>query len=479
MLTLAVLIPALGSVAFIGYHGLRQTQADANRVYDDNIQTLRLVGTLRDHIDEAEETALRLIPTVNRSKITQLNTKLDATDILVDGEIEALRQTHAHDPASERRRVAAIASEWQLFETLRRTGALDHVGFDRASVLLDEQVANRLSSIFASIADITSAESQLELAQATASHDQAVTTYHQSLWLLGIIVAAAISAGLACVILLTRNVVPRIREYAGFAQRVSNGDLDARLDPRGSDEIAQLGRALDEMVVRREADETQAAAHAEFTQLAQSAEAEDEAYELLRRQIERSIPGSRATILNRNNSDDRLEPATALPDGSPLVERLLGAQPRSCLTVRFGRSHQEGPHRQPLLSCEVCGNMDFSNCEPLLVGGEVIGAALVQHPQPLSQREHTAFAASVSQAAPTLANLRNLAIAEIRAATDSLTGLPNSRAARDTLKRMVAQSSRPISPLTAVLLDLDHFKQINDNFGHDAAMTSSRRSEPC
>jgi GGDEF domain-containing protein len=71
------------------------------------------------------------------------------------------------------------------------------------------------------------------------------------------------------------------------------------------------------------------------------------------------------------------------------------------------------------------------------------------------------------QAAPFLGNLRNLAIAELRASTDRLTGLPNQRAVQDTLKRMVAQASRTITPLTAVLIDLDHFKQINDLYGHD------------
>ena len=60
MLTLAVLAPALASVALVGYYGLRQTQSDANRVYDDNVQTLRLTDSLRDNIDEADETALRL-----------------------------------------------------------------------------------------------------------------------------------------------------------------------------------------------------------------------------------------------------------------------------------------------------------------------------------------------------------------------------------------------------------------------------------
>ncbi len=65
-----------------------------------------------------------------------------------------------------------------------------------------------------------------------------------------------------------------------------------------------------------------------------------------------------------------------------------------------------------------------------------------------------------------VANLRNLAIAELRAATDSLTGLPNKRAVGDTLKRMLAQASRTLTPLGLLVLDLDHFKDLNDRFGH-------------
>jgi diguanylate cyclase (GGDEF)-like protein len=108
-----------------------------------------------------------------------------------------------------------------------------------------------------------------------------------------------------------------------------------------------------------------------------------------------------------------------------------------------------------------------STCEPLLVSGEVIGSVLVAHAGPPDQRSRQRIRETVSQAAPVLGNLRNLAIAELRAATDRLTGLPNQRAVQDTLKRMVAQASRTITPLTAVLLDLDHFKQVNDLYGHD------------
>jgi diguanylate cyclase (GGDEF)-like protein len=104
----------------------------------------------------------------------------------------------------------------------------------------------------------------------------------------------------------------------------------------------------------------------------------------------------------------------------------------------------------------------------LLVGGEVIGSVLVEHNDPLRGQDSTALQESVSQAAPVLANLRNLASAELRALTDSLTGLANKRAVQDTTKRMAAYASRTDSPLSAIALDLDHFKQINDGYGHDS-----------
>ncbi len=107
-----------------------------------------------------------------------------------------------------------------------------------------------------------------------------------------------------------------------------------------------------------------------------------------------------------------------------------------------------------------------SSCIPLTVGGEVIGSVLVSRPTPYSEAEEQRIGESVSQAAPVLANLRNLAVAEILAATDGLTGLPNKRAVTDALKRTFAQATMTNAPLALVMLDLDHFKQVNDQHGH-------------
>lgn len=58
--------------------------------------------------------------------------------------------------------------------------------------------------------------------------------------------------------------------------------------------------------------------------------------------------------------------------------------------------------------------------------------------------------------------LRELAV------TDPLTGLPNRRGFEERAQAMLAHAQRHGLPLTALMLDLDHFKQINDTQGHDA-----------
>jgi two-component system cell cycle response regulator len=54
------------------------------------------------------------------------------------------------------------------------------------------------------------------------------------------------------------------------------------------------------------------------------------------------------------------------------------------------------------------------------------------------------------------------------ALTDSLTGLYNRRYMETHLETLVEKASKTQRPLGLVMIDIDHFKSINDNFGHDA-----------
>lgn len=206
----------------------------------------------------------------------------------------------------------------------------------------------------------------------------------------------------------------------------------------------------------------------DFTEIMQITRDENEAYGLLKRHLERTLEGSEVAVLNRNNSHDRLELRTEPSSGSPLVEVLKETEPDSCLAIRLGKPHERNMDREALLGCAVCSvTGGMSTCVPSLVSGEVIGAVLVQHLSPLKDQDRRRVEESMAQASPVLANLRNLALSESRALTDRLTGLPNRRSIDDTLRRMAAQASRTATPLAAVLFDLDHFKQINDVFGHE------------
>jgi diguanylate cyclase (GGDEF)-like protein len=324
-----------------------------------------------------------------------------------------------------------------------------------------------MSSIFDPLSAITQGEATLEATQVGRARATAVHAYDTSRLLIWTIAIAALTLGVGSMLLLTRNVVPRIRRYSRFASAVAGGDLSDRLSPRGSDELATLGRALNEMVDRRSVGVKHQEVQSEFVDALQVTDSEQIAHDLLRRQVERSIAASSVTVLNRNNSENRLEATTALHENSSLEETLVDAKPRSCMAVLFARPHTEDPEHEPLTHCEVCGKTGGrTTCEPLLVGGEVIGSVLVEHAGPLGEQETMALRESVSQAAPVLANLRNLSLAEFRASTDGLTGLPNKRAVQDTIRRMAAQASRTVSPLSAIALDLDHFKQINDSYGH-------------
>jgi diguanylate cyclase (GGDEF)-like protein len=405
------------AVATIGILGIRSATHGENVVAGGELDTAVTTNQLAREIDAAYaagEAVVQADDPATRSRL--LGTLYTSLLPGVDAQLFALQQLHAGDPPAERADLALFIRQWDTVRDLLTPQGLTA----RPPAALAGQLAAAYQPVSAHLDRLVLAQ----LGDARADRTAASAYADRSTDL----ILGAAGAGIAMAWLFLWYEFWRIRRSLQPVQD-----------------------------------------QAEFAGTLQLADDEDEAHRLLQRHLERTLPATIAVVLNRNNSADRLEAVTPLPPGSPLTGTLRGAEPRSCLAVRSGRMHSEREGRPPLLSCPVCAPVPgASSCAPLMVGGEVIGSVLASRPSPYSEAENQRIRESVGQAAPVLANLRNLAVAEIRAATDGLTGLPNKRAVTDALKRMFAQATMTQSPFALIMLDLDHFKQVNDQHGHAA-----------
>ncbi len=66
----------------------------------------------------------------------------------------------------------------------------------------------------------------------------------------------------------------------------------------------------------------------------------------------------------------------------------------------------------------------------------------------------------------TINYIKDLAVLKQESITDALTGLRNRRYFDQRISEEVALSTRYKLPLTLMLIDVDHFKKINDTYGH-------------
>ncbi|NLG18196.1 MAG: diguanylate cyclase [Fibrobacter sp.] len=106
---------------------------------------------------------------------------------------------------------------------------------------------------------------------------------------------------------------------------------------------------------------------------------------------------------------------------------------------------------------------------PLIAGGNLVGVLMIVE----SNRSHkftwadlNLFTMFAQQAAMTIRNTRLLEAARKKAETDSLTGLFNHRHFFEAAAHELNRAIRYRHPLSALMIDIDHFKSVNDNHGH-------------
>jgi diguanylate cyclase (GGDEF)-like protein len=173
-----------------------------------------------------------------------------------------------------------------------------------------------------------------------------------------------------------------------------------------------------------------------------------------------------ASVLLADNSDAHLQTVVTTQNCSE-EHSCEVATPHGCPAIRYGHTMIFATSDQ--LDC--CPHLIERGvpslaavCVPVSVVGRATGVVhVVRDGQPFDAVERSRVEAVARQSGQRVGMLRATAQTQLQASTDPLTGLYNRR----SMENSVRQLSQNNVPYSVAILDLDHFKVLNDTYGHD------------
>lgn len=253
-------------------------------------------------------------------------------------------------------------------------------------------------------------------------------------------------------------------------------DISERL--RAAEETQHQSDQLNEMVQELQIHNTEMVVLAELNSLLQCCATTQEANDAVARSASKLFPAASAGVLYRYHSDERtLEMATHW-GGSASSEPVF--EPSACWGFRRGHSHWSDIPGGGV----VCAHLDQTAaasylCVPMVIGNETAGVLHLQVDRSQREREMPGFESmmeGMERLATTAAGQTGLAMANLKmreelqqlSVRDPLTGLYNRRTLEVALQRELFRARRKKHPVSVVFIDLDHFKNFNDTYGHAA-----------
>ena len=170
--------------------------------------------------------------------------------------------------------------------------------------------------------------------------------------------------------------------------------------------------------------------------------------------------------------DAEVSPVQAAPPGKEGKRALSGeVATRALATNAPVLVHSLSPEADPSLD-EILPEGTNLIVVPLRAGHDRLGLLLGEAGPPFSRRVSRRSLDMLNRfavhAALTINNAHLQAEVARLASSDALTGLANRRQLDFALGREVARTVRTKEPLSVALIDIDHFKDVNDTFGHVA-----------
>lgn len=221
----------------------------------------------------------------------------------------------------------------------------------------------------------------------------------------------------------------------------------------------------------QEAERASRALLARMTQRMQGCDTLDALTDVVQRFVPEIVPGFAGRLYVLDPDSNRLEET-----GNWLDPQHSGSafSTLDCWALRRGL-----PHRPAGETIDVpCTHLDLDGadelpdtlCLPLIAQRQTLGLIYFESRKARGeQRFPENYLQMLSEnIGLALSNLRLRERLQAMALTDSLTGLSNRRNFEEELPLTLAKAERNASALSFLMLDIDHFKRINDGFGHEA-----------
>lgn len=204
-----------------------------------------------------------------------------------------------------------------------------------------------------------------------------------------------------------------------------------------------------------------------FAQKLQECTDENEVYLLLKKYLSRDLDVIQMEF-NIISSEDNCMESIRFTENDQVSRVYLNQS--KCKPVLTGRINVYNDDRD--LHCsQIDTDLIKSHvCIPFLAGGKVAGVVGLGSPQEQywtpSRIEY--LDAYLNLIGPTVTNIRLLKLLQAKAFEDQLTGLKNRHFLDQYLLEQLAIAERYETDLSLLMADIDRFKLVNDNFGHDA-----------
>ena len=194
----------------------------------------------------------------------------------------------------------------------------------------------------------------------------------------------------------------------------------------------------------------------------------EEAYNVIVRVAQQIFPVQVGALYVIAPSRNLVESVAVWGDTS-LAERTF--TPHECWALRRGRTHWVENFNAGLI-CRHIHQPSSSGylCIPMMAQSEALGILHLMQPENVQLTEtKQRMAVTMSEhIAMALSNLRLHETLRSQSIRDPLTGLFNRRFMEESLELEIRRAARNQRPLGMIMMDLDHFKYFNDNFGHEA-----------